>query len=616
MRIKMNPRRICIKIKEGPGVKAQYVPVHVPNLSLSTITELYTWDPATKQYKVAQGMETQVNTGLDISELLEHWNDLREQIDVYLTPTAGIAGELSIGLRDFLDNLPKLLQALAQGKVAEAWDPLGDMGYRLMGTVAKTVGALKEIEKESTAQSGLAEAALAAMEADDVDGFYANTAEATATRIDDGLRALRKLEAYEKELDRLVDELSEKAANWATNGTMPAWLAEHINWLDWDEDGFCRRASLYIIQPDEKATEKMAYSVLEAEEKIAKIRSTVSAQLSEQKKAREKAEGVLANHTDIDRWISTVRNAREVVRQNSDAKIDAFYLAKGLITSEEHQEWQQRQAQNSRWASPYEVGSRLREKVETIRRLLGQTPKLSPEVEAIISRSESYMERLIEPLAANGVDLRSEKAEPEAKASAAVAPAPQTKPAATPVATAAVSAPKQALAGSQSAAAQASLPPGSGSTINSNRLEEIYEMVLGVAAVKYCGRPQDNLLGGTAEAFLDILCRMEKITAEEKGPYAKALKQKIEAQTRPVTKGENKSQIWKASRMQWIKFLSKRGRSTTLHPLWRLTEKTRTKGMEMCKKHGMKRADIESAFEARRTEADLKRQQYRKDKEE
>ncbi|HVX24055.1 MAG TPA: hypothetical protein VG992_01800 [Candidatus Saccharimonadales bacterium] len=573
-------RRYWIKIPAGPEIAEDFVPVDPSTLHLGVITDLYVWDSQQRKHRPVLGLEGWVNTDLDATALTELWSELMVQLQAGLV-NDGVAGRFAQELRGALDDLPQLLELLAAGRMGAAQQAMQAMAYGLMQAASTATVELTELEARALAQSALAEGMVGIVAGHD-DRITTEAVE-FVDALEKGLGIYDHLEKGERELKELIERLEKQMAvcNNLELGQLPAWLNEHLEWFsELSEDGFRTRASRYMQNPDPAQADIMVKAAEEAQARVQKIRAEVRTAAAEQASARATTEPLLAELTAVTSQMRLIRQYREVIDRGIRADIDDYALTSELLSRPDFERWQALQTDQD-WSSLHAVETRLRDLADIVRSLLDQTPRLNVETERTLVNVQSYIERL-----EGALDLQPTIAAVELAASL---PAMDDEDAD---------------------------EDESEYDSDYDRLQELYELVVAVGAVRYCGQARGYLMGTQLRVILDILEILQRITEEERLRYRNDLQEMLDSYSYNVEadgSGLGRIGLWREldnPQIHWIRFQQSRGKDPTKFWYWRLVQHARQRGLDLCAKHDLRSEDILEAYQTRTDQRLAKRKPF------
>ena len=559
--------RYYIKIPSSSGIPGQFVRVDPQTLHHGILTQLFTLDPRTKRYVAVRGIDHVVKTNVDVSSLADAWDGLRGMIEM-ATVSEGIAGEFSKDIRGLLSEMPQLLELVADGQLAEAEKVLESLAYRLLAATGTATTNLAALEAKANDQGNIAESMVGiVINAEDRN---LNEAFEFADAVHAGLSAYSTLAGHEQELESLFERLEPMYRSWqalTSANANSSWMREQLEWLDHIQTGFCARVSRFMFDPDSASEATMAAALEEAISRMAQVAHRLETAVGEHAEARVRVDKLLECESVIDSHIRTMRSAREIVERSIKSGIDAFAVQSQLVTSDEFDKWQSL-LQDRQWQSLHDIGARFRHLAESLRRLLDQTPSLDAKTQKVCAAVEHRIEQLENKL--TEPDSQSEQASELLSLHPAAMPKEDDQP--------------------DAAAAPA--------------LTELYELILAVAAVKYCGEVGRPTVM-TLNSVLKILEQMGRTTHQERAQYATGLQELIDNHSFDLDlspdRFKRRTDAWlelTPDEAHWITFRQGRGARKGLFRYWRMIDQLRERGLQLCITHGITSEDVLEAYEA------------------
>ncbi len=556
-----------IRIPAGDGVQEEY-----RNIDPQTFfkngnhTKLYEWDSRRQKHVQILGNEGLLKQSFDADELLALWAEFVEQMEYHAALQTGTAAGFMNQLTTVAVDMTRLIELVSLGQVGAAREALASVGFGIVQASAFATNELARLEGEATRHGELAEAMVSIVA--DQDKRTQAEGESLADKIDHALRASDTLKGYEIELDQQFERLESRSRAWRSfSEDESGWLQERLDQLSNRETGFCSLASRYLYAPaDPDAAEAMASAVSEARKHVQVIEARIAAAQDEHVSLKASTEAALEQQFGIDVLIRTLRDCRKAVEEAGNKGVDAFSLVSGLITFEEYHRWKEL-SRDPNWRSLHAVQVRFRDKADAVRRLFDYEPKLSDTGRAVLKRTTHYIGKLEVELAEFGLEL-DEAEEHEVKQQSAG------------------SSPRSEVHGPKPA---------------NDRLEEIYEMVLAIGAIKYCG--PEPLRLGTPGSMLKILLWLGRITETEVELYSARLEKRLEDDSVFVDRGEDRLAAWQEtepSEAHWIMVRQRRGNSPDRYPMWKLVEQARDKALSLGMHYKLDPLDVRKASDALR----------------
>lgn len=502
---------------------------------------------------------------VDTSRVTNRIGDLVEQLGVVTAGAQSDGQEFASDVTSVFADFTQVIELVAQGHYGTAADTVDGIGYALMSVVSETVEKLTRLQTYAASQEQLSVSLVDALST--MDERSDDEATRLALEIEDGLRIIDDVVNFEAELEVLYNELVSKTRRWAafTAGDSN-WLSEKLLWFDDPSNGFGRRVSQYLMQPDSIGRESMLAYVAEAWKRLDLIEERAQVAQSEHVEVLPKVHELLSRLADFESSLRKLREYRDSIAKSTIGGLDAFTVVKGLVNEAELKRWNELQ-NDPHWESTFEIGNRLRTSCGAIRGMLTQEPKFDERATRAIKNARADMERVAPSLADPEVPSVP-PSEDVAKTATAV---PRPRPTAPPSLTA--------------------------KTAVEVRLLQVYDLVLMVAAVRYCGRSPS--LMATPKSLLGILLELNLVSDEESVQFRKPIESLMQAKSVFVDKGESRADAWQNTRPErahWIMFRQKLGGAAVPTALWRLVAAHREEGFGKLAEHGLSIADVEDAY--------------------
>lgn len=558
-------QRYFLQIPASQGVRGGFYPVDPETVSISMLTELYRIEGSryVRAYDVGPNLDL-----ANAANLLRRWREHRGQIGEML-PDSGLAGDFTRELLESLNGLPRLIEAVAKGRLGDAESVLTTLGDDLMTFALVMADRLTDLEAQVSELGAQAEDSSETEQ----ERLYAAMAESLADSINEGLRAYSRLVAFEAELDQLIQNLEPLSLTWSGSG-QDNWLEQQLTYLN-DNSGFSRQSSRFMIAlrtgtRDPDLIDLMRIVISGARERIQRITSRLTEARTEHAAAGAQAEAVLES-IRVETLIRTMQEAREDVQRLTQSGADPRTLVSGLIKPDEYATWQGLQ-HHPDWQSLREARARIQEKADLIHRLMSNTPTLSPADSEVLEAAAGYIERVEAALAQLGQ------------------PAPEPPPPPIPTRV------SQAPSTMTRTKAGPALPSGYDPT----REQALYEMMLFIGAVKYCN--MYHLTGATPNAIFDLLVLLGQLTTEEREIYNDTLRKRLSRDSHVLEERENRLEAWRNDdprRYWWIEFRATIGRGTIRHRRWRLVEKAKPAALALGAKYGLNEDQVKAAYDTR-----------------
>jgi hypothetical protein len=594
-------QRYFILIPASGSVKRDFIPVDPATLHLGIITEIWTLGDRGQKVR-AHGAENAVTTGLDITALLEMWGQIESQMQSSFSAEKGKASEVAADLLGSLRKLPEILELLASGQLVAATAALEGFGYGLLTAGSNAVASLQEAENRLESSGGTVESFVKQIGILDQGELFKRKLDSWTEDYETFLSLIIALDENEKELRRLIGALSEDTAVWVaqSEGTDPH-LQATLEALGDGEHGLAARINRFLIEKEAGDVAAITARIAHARSEIAKWHSAIDDSLTMREMWLEDAKPHLDQRFEVsDRSIGRLSILLEALDRHEQESPDGLSADEALIGRIQPDQLQlaDKHRASGPWSSSFDAKQRFVELYSAIDRLLAVEPKLTEKAVRVFERAEHQIERaeaLILELTQGPLGEPAPPTEPEA-----AKPAPAPKAASKVESPSATNGKKPRAVRPNKTAAQAS----------KRRLEEIYEMLLAVGAVAYCGTRQAYSTMGTIASLMGILQRVGAITEAEADEHKASLQAMLDRKShnmveKPLDTSRNdggRIQAWEelpCSDVHWIKFQQGRGKSKVKFWYVRLLSSARELGLEMCTKYNLDPEDIRDARSAR-----------------
>ncbi len=528
-----------------------YVQVHVPGKTTS--------------YKRAFGVGPDIRLGLDLTEPLETFESLMEQIRISLADL-GEGGERVQSALNQL-RLPELLQATVACDRDLMKRILGEMLYGLQSVTCDIAGALEEgknrIDQMATSVDHYAEMAEANVASQD---FYVTWA-LNGTYLAEQARALEEIE---QRLNAQLEAFSAIQSQWVKEMD-PTGGAIHdaTQFLNVDTEGagaFIDQAFAYRDEPSLRT--QMRTRVAVAERLIRSVRKIEQdVETAWDDLDRVLTEKVTPLQTKISEHLGDFRNYRRVFRTHDqsvpEGKPRPHTVPTPLMSTAEYQE-ALRYAMEEHWA-PRMIQNRLSGLMGDIATVVADRPKLPRSVVEVLEMAERAIREC--------KSLFEEEMEGEAPS----LPSPQDE-------------------GALPTAVQVGAPLPSVPPLQKEKADELYELVSCVFYILTLKKPV-FLAATTLRNALKVIALMERCSVEERERYYPRLQQRFEREEEFVTNSKMVMTRQRESKQRWV--TAKMGR-TARHRLSKLTHGYEQEALALLAKHGLDEQKIRTAFEEHR----------------
>lgn len=492
----------------------------------------------------AREAETQMGNRLNIDPLRPIIDDIALKL-YELSPAQPEAAALCEGLADVLsDELTAYTQLLAAGEMAGAQRTLEAMGQKFLALALSISGPTASMSTQEPQD-----------ETTDRDRLFNDTAQTLSIEIERGLRLYEALESIHGKLDELRKKVIDISKTWSLGDDDPS-IQKHLVWFS-DETGIGAKASAFFTNPSSGQEVAMGELVEEASRRLAVVHAVIEEAEAARANAQGEAQEVLGLPVTAARLLKQLQKAQETIRVLPSDTVEEVVSSSELLTASELERWRGYE-KHQLFGNPDRLRANLNQTAERIRRRLDDTPTLSEEAMSLLAEAQRYVERLRGRL---GI----------------TAPVATAQPASRPLT------PTQT---SESKLAEA--------TVNEERFEEIYQLVIAVASYKYCS-PR-HLVGLTVKSALGILVLLDKITEEEKAECRKLLADRLKSRSKTVEDNLQVRRLWEITNPQaheWIYFRPKASGNLWV---WRLVLRAQGPGQYIAKQLGLTKEAVETAF--------------------
>lgn len=561
------PQRQTYFIRLPRAGGTEFVDVVPDQLSLNVITEIYEKDPGSGKvrYIRAHGVESLVNTGLDIADLQTKISDLSEQCTDNLK-NFGEAGDAVAALLGTL-KLPDLVSALAAQDVNQAEQLASDALYGYMAKACELAGKLAECQEKTElacdAMVGVSEIIdRAGLETDD---YYT----AWALSVENLNRTVEALERIERDLRALRDEIAKARQGWQSvlNANHPQ-VAEAVRFLDDPTDGFNFRA--YRYRGETETRSEMEQAIATAREKVAALRGfeTLAVE-SWEHYGRKNYQTIFPQRDQVRRLGAELGEAWGTLNDkelNSPKGAPRPFDSHGSLVSEQAYNCALDRMRDPKWGR-LTAEKRLLHIIESIDGLRGDRPCLPPDIREAMDMAERSID-LIEADWRERDRRKTQSPPPVAAASPSIPPP--------------------------------SRPPDGGAPsagpVGSPTAEELYELVCCVGCVMTANRNQFTCT--TLKSACRILAYMGRCDEGTAKAAKDRLKELVAADAETLEAQADLAKRWRDSPKRWLRYHN--GRAWVM----KMAQQAETAVRRLMAKHGVTDASVKEAYSRMKADRD------------
>lgn len=480
--------------------------------------------PAKKQVTLPPGL----NTLRVIAD--ENINKLR-QIAAERTEPAGET--LCTELADALDNLWFMAHNLAADNTGNAASMFEQAARRMVEAAAAAVSKLDELSETCTQYES---AKAKAKESD----LYNETAMRLSLVIEEALGIFPALTDIKDSINDQHLAIMDEYSKWRLEDHKD--VREYIALLA----SFSRSAQRHRLRTPELDPAQVAQLCNDVTTNLALLKDVIGTVIQDKLAVQTKSLEVLARQLHYRTLLVKLHNTRETLKELDPAMAETVIVGSGLLSQEDYDQWKKLN-EGYHFRNIAKARHDLDRTVDDSRSLLGYKPELSPNDQETVADAERYFRLLSEELEAAAPTV-AKSAQPEIllrKQKEKPTPAPRK-----PVRDA----------------------PPAVSTADA-RAEEIYRMLVGIAAHIYCSA--QHFTGMTIASGLGVLHTLGRITDEEIAEYKPTIANMVSEKALTVTspRGTDISSAWRNLPLQpyeWVHI-----QPTGKHWVYRLGEKHR-----------------------------------------
>ncbi len=471
---------------------------------------------------------------INLTALKELIDETTASIQLLAQPNQPLTREVCDLLASASGQMWRYSQLLSLGKETAAQYALTSIGQNLLKAAAISTEHLSQLDAKAEAYA-TAESALQNVVVDDKLG--GEMAMNLSLAVSQSVVIYKELIQLDQTVESLRKEVARASSDWLLDDDAPE-VQPHLRWLGGERTGFTTLASHYLLSRDRYDDEALEKLRDEAEDHLNQLEEVIQTAKRLHTGTLQKAQEILGGKQE--RYAELVRELQKQrdTLQSQSPELTSTLIRSVLIDSE-LADWAAYEAmpkfQNLDRAR-YDLGS----VIARIWRRLDSRPQLSSNARLIIEEARKYTDDLFDEL-----EERNVASEPQPEPAQITKPQPVIPKVATP-------SPSRSL--SQEAAAQP------GIAVVTERVDEIYEMILAVAAYRYCG--ERFLQGMTINSVLGILLFMKRISDEEFKTYANAITQKVTSRSKSIDDTKKVTDAWKTTSptvLDWIDYPNGRG---------------------------------------------------------
>jgi hypothetical protein len=511
----------------SPSGDWQYIQIDPKRINPGMLTELYHLEKGPgpgdrSKYRRVLGAEVVANPNLDVSDVLEAVRQMQQQLSDSLE-ALGPTGEQ---IRDeFLNemDLSGMINQIASGQVSAASDSVRTYFWTLVAAFSDIVSKLQALETtvggmhisvEISSEMAKRAAATALDSAEIAEKLYWEWAE----WISELTTSVRNLDSKERFLRERLRPFQSAQMNWQDLTEVDHQT--HRDLLDFLRGG----DDPFIVVAAERASRDRS----ELNETIKKAESLISACRSIEKQGqgswkrfqRDFSQNVEGSKSEIQsicaKLAEATRKVNDFENRFEGDTLRPYQVGDAPAIEKAEYEESKQILSSSKW-SPERAKVRILGLITTIQRSLGPCPKLPDDVIAAIDRIEEEIE-----------NIRSDWKAEDALVEESVYPVPLPR--------------------------YSTIPPSPGEeiAIDSDRLQELYELVICVAYVLTCNKK--FLARSNMRALLGVIQYLNLCTIAEGKAYRKALEARSTQPGERETYEEKFGQTWAESEATWLYF--------------------------------------------------------------
>jgi hypothetical protein len=448
---------------------------------------------------------------------------------------------------DMLWQYSQLLMSKQVERAARVLQSIGDELTDLTAFAVDSFAASDMMPRSESAQPSQAEGE-PSLESTEL---YDHTAASLSIAIEEGVQLYPELVKTRDAFVRFRRSVRNAATLWSLDDNSEE-LTEHLEWLGNSEKGFNVLASRHLISQAANGAGIFtdAY-VQEAKARLDAIDKLILQAKTEHRAAQEQAHEMLTRQPRFEEQLTKLQGVRDTIATLPAKLVSSIVEQSGLLNAEELATWQAHEARPD-FRNLSRVKVDISDWAEGIRRLLESPPKLNEQAAALLDTARRYLEQLQPADEENVSDSTATE----------VAKPLSTTP--------------------------SSLP------INPTRTGEIYQLVIAVAAYRYCSH--HNYVGMSASSAFSILVILGKISEEEVELYQEPVMDQVKSRSLIVRDRSKLVTIWRKTDPKdwdWVCFRP----TNKANWRWRLVERAKKPGQWQAEQLGLSEQAVTAAYE-------------------